>query len=274
MPKKATAETPEKKPNRHQAIIQKIFDNHYKPNATQFEFTREEFIEAANELKIKITKNLGDLPYSFRFRWKLPDAIVRTAGPDREWIIELAGRSRYRFRLVKLANILANANMLAIKIPDATPEIISEYALSDEQALLAKVRYNRLIDTFLGLTTYSLQNHLRTTVKAMGSSQIEIDEVYVGVNKHGQQFALPVQAKGGKDRLSVVQTTQDIACCKEKFPGLTCRPVAAQFLQDDVIAMFELALDGDEVKIVEEKHYKLVLADQISPDDLKLYGQK
>ncbi len=50
--------------------------------------------------------------------------------------------------------------------------------------------------------------------------------------------------------------------------------MAAQFLSDDVIAMFELAMDGEEVKIVEEKHYKLVLADQISPEDLKLYGQR
>src|SRR5271157_4057421 len=39
----------------------------------------------------------------------------------------------------------------------------SQYKFTDEQALLAKVRYTRLIDTFLGITAYSLQNHLRTT---------------------------------------------------------------------------------------------------------------
>jgi hypothetical protein len=176
--------------------------------------------------------------------------------------------------MAKLANIVPNPSMIAVKIPDATPEIITAYALSDEQAVLARVRYNRLLDIFLGLTTYSLQNHLRTTVKAMGDSQIEIDEIYVGVNKNGEQFALPVQAKGGNDRLSVVQTAQDIACCKEKFAGLTCRPIAAQFMAEDVIAMFELALDGEDVKLVEEKHYKLVPSDQISSDDLKLYAKR
>ena len=71
-------------------------------------------------------------------------------------------------------------------IPDATPELIRAYALDDEQALLAIVRYNRLIDTFLGLTTYSLQNHLRTTVQGMG--QIEIDELYIGLDKHGCHY--------------------------------------------------------------------------------------
>lgn len=82
-------------------------------------------------------------------------------------------------------------------IPDATPEIIRAYAMDDEQALLAILRYNRLIDTFLGLTTYSLQNHLRTTVKKIG--QIEIDELYVGMDKRGCHYVIPVQAKGGKD---------------------------------------------------------------------------
>ena len=273
MAKKDDTESP-KKPNRYSAIIGTIFKKHYKKGLSQFEFSRDEFVEIAKSLGIALPKNLGDTIYSFRFRAALPDEIVATAGKDREWVIELAGRALYRFRLAKLANIVPNPSMISIKIPDATPEIIAAYALSDEQALLAKVRYNRLVDTFLGLTTFSLQNHLRTTVRAMGDSQIEIDEVYVGVNKNGVQFALPVQAKGGNDRLSVVQTAQDVACCKEKFPDLTCRPLSAQFMADDVIAMFELALDGEDVRLVEEKHYQLVPSDQISPEDLKRYAKR
>ena len=35
--------------------------------------------------------------------------------------------------------------------------------------------------------------------------------------------------------------------------------------------MFELAIDEGEVKISQEKHYKLVLADQISEADLQNY---
>ena len=48
---------------------------------------------------------------------------------------------------------------MSIKIPDATPGIVQKYALADEQALLAKLRYNRLLDIFTGVTCYSLQNH-------------------------------------------------------------------------------------------------------------------
>jgi hypothetical protein len=104
--------------------------------------------------------------------------------------------------------------------------------------------------------------------------QIEVDEIYVGVNRHGQQFVVPVQAKGGNDQLGVTQTRQDIACCHQKFPLLTCRPISAQFMTDETIALFELALQDGDVKVVEEKHYKLVPADQISPDDLKLYSKR
>jgi hypothetical protein len=223
-------------------------------------------------LRIVLPKNLGDLPYTFRFRSELPSEIVATAPPRMEWIIELAGRGRYRFKLATINRIVPRPDLLAIKIPDATPEIVASYALGDEQALLAKVRYNRLIDIFLGIATYSLQNHLRTTVKGMG--QIEIDEIYVGVNRNGQQFVIPVQAKGGADQLGVTQTRQDVACCHQKFPRLTCRPVSAQFISDDVIALFELIVEGDEVKVVEEKHYRLVPSDQIAEGDLKLYATR
>jgi len=36
----------------------------------------------------------------------------------------------------------------------------------------------------------------------------------------------------------------------------------------DVIPMFELALDGEDVKLVEEKHYKFVPSDQIGAEGL------
>ncbi len=65
--------------------------------------------------------------------------------------------------------------------------------MNDEQALLAKIRYNRLIDIFTGITCYSLQNHLRTTVPNIG--QVEIDEIYIGIDKRGAHYILPAQAK-------------------------------------------------------------------------------
>ena len=259
--------------NRYRALISDIFFQHYAVGSTAFPFTRVELVETAAKLGIVLPKNPGDILYSFRYRNPLPEEILATQSEGMEWVIEGTGRALYEFRLVRINRISPNPDLITIKIPDATPEIVSASSLSDEQALLAKVRYNRLIDIFLGITTYSLQNHLRTTVKGVG--QIEIDEVYVGIDRHGCQYIIPVQAKGGNDRLSSVQARQDIACCAEKFPNLVCRAISAQFMDDFKIAIFELCLDEDGIiKTVEERHYRLVPADRIEVSDLMAYRQR
>jgi hypothetical protein len=255
--------------NRYAAIIEKIFFAHWKRGATVFEFDRSEIKDWAARLKIRLPDNVGDLIYFFRFRSPLPSAILRTQPARKQWHIQLAGKAHYRFKLARENRIVPSERLVTIKVPDATPELIEEYALDDEQALLAIVRYNRLIDTFLGITTYSLQNHLRTSVKGIG--QIEIDELYVGIDTYGCHYVIPVQAKGGKDQISVVQTQQDIAACAEKFPGIKCRAISVQFMEGDVVALFELTDEDDEVKVVEERHYKLVPADELDRVAISAY---
>lgn len=258
------------KSNNYLAIIEKIFFSHYQEGMREFEFNRTEIATMAAELGIAIPKNVGDVIYSVRYRINLPKNISNTADVGYEWIISGVKRAGYKFHQVKMNRVVPRDDLVTIKIPDATPEIIERYALSDEQALLAKVRYNRLIDTFLGITASSLQNHLRTTVKGVG--QIEIDEIYVAIDKYGRQFVIPVQAKGGNDKHAVVQTKQDILCCAEKFPQLICKAVSAQFMANNKIAMFELVVQDDEVKIVDEKHYLLVSASSITDDDIVQYS--
>ncbi|MDR3570062.1 MAG: hypothetical protein P4L43_18720 [Syntrophobacteraceae bacterium] len=262
----------QKKQSRYKALIEKIFLDHYSNGVTQVPFQRVDLETAASELGIVLPKNLGDIIYSIRYRTPMPDAVLATQPEGMEWIIEGAGASCYLFKLVGVNRILPNPNLVTTKIPDATPEIIAANALTDEQALLAKIRYNRLIDLFLGLVTYSLQNHLRTNVSGIG--QIEIDEIYVGIDRHGSQYVLPIQAKGGCDQLSVIQTKQDVSCCKHKFPTLICRPISTQFMADDLIAIFELTIEKDEVRIVDERHYRLVPSDQISPSELTEYRNR
>jgi hypothetical protein len=200
----------------------------------------------------------------------MPDSILKTQPEGKEWSIVGVGRAKYEFRLVGLSRIVPRAELVTVGIPDATPEIIRAYALTDEQALLAIVRYNRLLDIFLGLTTYSLQSHLRTTLS--NGSQIEIDELYVGLDRHGCHYVIPVQAKGGSDQISVVQTSQDIQWCSERFPGLRCKAISAQFMTEERVAMFELTVAEDEVKVVEERHYKLLPATDLDREAIKNYG--
>jgi len=258
-------------PNRYQAILAKIFEDRYTPGATEIPFSRDDLPAAASELQIDLPLNLGDVIYSMRYRTPLPDSVLAKQPAGYEWIIDGRGKSKYAFVLEQVNRIEANPALASVKIPDSTPEIIAAYAQSDEQSLLAKIRYNRLVDIFLSLVAYSLQSHLRTTVSDYG--QIEIDEIYVGVDKRGRQFIIPVQAKVGKDRHSVVQTKQDLLFCAERYPVLLCKTVSAQFIESDLIAMFELGLEDGRVVIQQERHYRLCPAKQIAPDDLARYDQ-
>ena len=266
---KITVEVSVKEAGRYIKILEHIFRDKYSDGDAEVAFYRTDIEAAAQDNEIILPKNLGDVIYSFKYRTALPESIIEKAPEGLEWAIVSKGRGKYAFVARKFSRILPDKMRQTRKIPDATPSIAAKYTSVDEQALLTKLRYNRILDMFTSSVCHSLQNHLRTTVKDIG--QVETDEIYVGVDKDGRQYVFPVQAKGGKDELGVVQIEQDIALCKQKFPGLICRAIAAQFIDKNTIAMFEFAeIEGDVVKVA-ERHYELVDAEKIDTETLKKY---
>ena len=262
---------------KYDEIIALVFERNFRQGAVRVRFDRNELADACAKLGIDRIKNLGDIPYSYRFRRELPHSIKKSAPEDTEWIIVSTGIGAYEFRLAESAKIVPTPHRQRIKIPDATPEIIKRYAPgTDEQALLAKVRYNRLIDVFSGLTCYSIQNHLRTTLANIG--QIEIDEVYVGIGKKGTHYVIPCQAKSPGDRFGIVQVMQDIAFCQERYPSAICKPIALQFLSEQDVAILELAVEEREdifrLSVVEERHYQLIDKDGLSDAEIIAYSQQ
>ncbi|MCY4120246.1 MAG: endonuclease, partial [Acidobacteria bacterium] len=179
------------KSNAYAAIIEEIFVFKFQKGMTRVDFERPDIAAAAKRRGVPPPSNVGDVVYSARYRRTLPQSIQATATAGFEWIIRGAGRGRYCFVLTRPIRLAPNEQMAFTKVPDATPGVVAMYALGDEQALLARVRYNRLIDIFLGITCYSLQNHLRTSVPDIG--QVETDELYVGIDARGCQYVIPVQ---------------------------------------------------------------------------------
>jgi hypothetical protein len=255
--------------SRYAQIIESIFLENYQEGDEEVSFTREDLVHHAEKLGIDPPKNLGDVPYRFRYRTSLPDAIKERAPEDKAWIIRGSERSKYKFVAVTEALITPTKLMAETKVPNATPGVIARWALNDEQALLAMLRYNRMIDIFSGVTCYSLQNHLRTTI--LGGVQVETDEVYIGLDRSGAQYVFPIQAKGGSDQISIVQIEQDFALCADKFPGLICRPVAAQFIGKNQIALFDFEETDEGAARRSEKHYRLVGDGEVSAEDLERY---
>ena len=259
--------------SKYEQVIDWVFQRNFIPDSVRVRFTREELVDAHDSLGLPRTRNIGDIPYSFRFRRELPASILSTAPQGCEWIIVGTGIAEYQFRLSMPGKIVPTLHYYPIKIPDATPEIVRHYAPdTDEQALLTQVRYNRLVDVFTGLTCYSIQNHLRTTVTNIG--QVEVDEVYAGLNKRGTHFVLPCQAKSKGDRFGIVQVLQDVELCRDRYPNAICLPIALQFVAENNVAILELAVrEEDEIlklNIVEEKQYILVPRTHISEEDLRV----
>ena len=223
-----------------------------KGEAEVLPFSKRDLERCASAFGIK---NVPDIIYSYRSRNQLPETILRTGN----WVIEGRGKSEYAFvRITVSPHIDLPRDLGAIDIPDATPEIVERYSGSDEQGLLARIRYNRLVDVFTSVTAYLLQSHLRTTLKQVG--QIEIDDLYLGVDTDGRWYILPVEAKGPKERIGRVQISNMTAFAQQRFPELTLRPLAAQEFTYGSIFFFEFngKVEIQEIAVTEAKRYRLI----------------
>ena len=266
-------------------VIKDIFTQRFKSGITRVPFSRSDLLEAAKqfaapgESEQARDKNLGDILYTFRFRRDFPEEILGTAPKGKIWVILGTGISKYELRLITKPNLSPSPNWVVTKVHDSTPEIVRRFVeLSDEQAALSRICYNRLVDLFCRCVAHSLQNHLRTTVKGVG--QIEIDELYVGANRMGQHFIIPVQAKKEKDRVGVSQLIQDYEYCKIKHPGMIPRLLAAQLFayQEngktfDRVAICEFvvreAKDDLLIEKSSEEHFLLLPKSLITQSDFK-----
>ncbi len=247
---------PRPRGNRYETLLRHVFLNGYKSGSRSIPFSRDDLAAAAAEVGVSVPKNLPDAAYAFRHRGLASPEIEARTPAGMEWRLRGKGKSKYAFDLVERLDIVPTTGLEPILIPDSTPELIAVHAQTDEQALLAKLRYNRLIDIFLGLATYSLQNHWRTSVPGLG--QVEVDELYVGIDGNGSQYIIPVQAKGEREQPSALQAENDIKCCELKYPSLICRAVSAQFVDPSELVLFELREDKDLLRIEQEVRYRLV----------------
>ncbi len=116
IPEKAIEDSSQsRKLNRYQKLLEHIFFSKYEDGASEVVFEREELEHAAEELGIKLPKNLGDVIYSFRYRTALPLSIREKAPEGNEWIIRPSGRSRYCFVATTVDQILPPKGITKIR---------------------------------------------------------------------------------------------------------------------------------------------------------------
>lgn len=214
-------------------------------------FTKADIERAVTELGLEI-KNIPDIAYTYRTgRSPLPEAI-QTHG---NWAIEAAGKGKYAFvRLTRSPYVYIPTDIETTFVLDATPQIVLKYQSSDEQAILARIRYNRLVDIFTSLTTYHIQGHFRTTVEGVG--QVEIDDLYIGIDTDGHGFVLPVEAKSEspREQLGVVQIIQMIKFARQYFGELSIRPIGVKVMPDGSYMFLEFNVNEDANQIATRRY--------------------
>jgi hypothetical protein len=236
-------------------LISEIFHRHEGATQNEFEFNREEMGQILREWG-KTIKNLGDVPYSYRGgRRDLPDDVTSTG----YWVIEGRGKGRYAFRrLSRSPYITIPPDLKTINVLDATPDIILKHSNNDEQGLLSIVRYNRLVDIFLGITAYHLQSHVRAYIEDSG--QVEIDDLYLGVDADGTRYVIPIEAKTADEPLGLIQIANLNAFAQHQFPNLTLQSVAVKFWSDNSVFFiaFNQTPDCENIEVTKFKRYRLI----------------
>jgi len=241
-------------------VIQELFFRKYNeaadPEITELPFTTDEIISVAKEMGIVI-KNVPDITYTYRSRRELPEKILAICN----WILQPKGKSRFAFvRTARSPFIEIQEGLAPVEILNSLPEIVEKYTVFDEQGILSSIRYNRLVDIFTEITCFHLQSHVRTTIDEEG--QIEIDDIYVGIDQEGNEYVLPFEAKSSdeRDKLGWVQVANMVKYAKQNYPTLTCRPICAKPIDKNTIILIEFQpiSDYEEIGITNIKKYKLV----------------
>ena len=237
-------------------VIAKLFDEIYKPELSELSFDKDTISRICDNLGLFI-RNIPDVIYTYRYRSQLPEAILQKGN----WIIEGRGKGKYAF--VKLSRdpyIQLPIDLEAVSIPDATPDMVLKHSGNDEQSMLARVRYNRIVDIFLGITTFHLQGHFRTFITEMG--QVEVDDLYVGIDGDGREYVIPVGAKGRgrRERAGISHVADLIRFGKQNYPELELRPLILKGWDDGsiFILLFNTADNLEEIQVVSCKRYMLI----------------
>lgn len=205
---------------KYEDVIRQVFQTQAEKYGTgeEIPFTRDDIENALEELGITV-KNVPDIPYAYRSRRALPDDIAQYGFnaiilDDTETGAEATYAFTKREQLIHVPEVVDETYRTSLS---SLPGPVQKYIGRGEQGVLTQVRYAGLLDDFTDLDTYHLQSHLRMRVN---SREAELDDLYVGVDDEGNDYALAVEAKGPSETLNknqLIRNTRGIEQ-KSKYP--------------------------------------------------------
>ena len=239
--------------SRSNQVIERIFEEIYVSGETNLPIERSVFAEIASNLDLATYSDLDELFDPYRTGRELPEEISSTAPEGYEWVIECGETGLFAFSLIRSLRLFPN-DIELVSIPDVTPLPVAQYASSDLQAMLARIRYNRLVDLLSGVISFY---HL-SDPREIGQS--ETDDLYVGFDRQGNHCILPVVAIGLSEKVSRSLIENAFATCRVHFPALVAKPIGAIRTDVNTIALFEFGYVKSELVIKNKRHYDLHIA--------------
>lgn len=222
----------------------------------------------AGVLRRKKIKNMADIKYAYDARRDFPPELMQPY--PRTWLS--VSKGKYILRRTKRKNII---DLQSLKVPpppiefviDQAPSFTSSLMGTDEQAVLARVRYAGLLNQILGFQATTVQGHHRTSV-AYG--QVEVDEVLAGL--HGTTgIIVPISGKGGQDKISWSQSlnlnTYGSSCLarygtlKHPMTGVDVRSLCLwldKTTNEVWVVEFTNDLEIDHIDVVDVRRYKFL----------------
>lgn len=249
---------------KYEEVILHVFDEKAEKYGTEEElpFDRDDLEDALDELGITV-KNVPDIPYAYRSRRALPEAIAQhgynaiilddtRAGADATYLFTK------REQLIPVPDKVDEVRTTTL---DSIPAPVRPYIGKDEMGALTQVRYANLLDSFTSLDCYHLVSHLRMRVR---NREAELDEFYIGVDDSGNHHALAVEAKGPRETLNrnqLIRNTRGIEG-KSQYPD-SVHTLAVKLHEDGSFYLFEFRVfeEEDTDKIETERVWKFNFED-------------
>jgi len=70
----------------------------------------------------------------------------------------------------------------------------------------------------------------------------------------GVHHIIPIPAKAARGRIDLALTAQHVRFVERAYPDLRCRAVATQFVSSHTVAVLELAVWQDEIRVRDKRH--------------------
>ena len=154
-------------------------------------------------------------------------------------------------------------------IYDYEPRHLKDCHALDEYNLLKKLRTCRLLDTFVGYSCHSTRSKVRTTIDSLG--YFSADDIYFGIHRNFGKVVIPVMAVGWQIPLKMASIAQQLQAYSAEFLPLPIIPAVAQFIEDNLIALFSFEYNEDQLTVSAERHYRIVHTDELAIENLGAY---